>query len=278
MDDSAFILKLGTHWAQKKFVAVALDPDFDKLPSSIKESRSSIEDAVFKFNQEIIDATADLVLGYKPNSAFYEALGDEGQRALERTITYLQDNYPELVTILDAKRADIGNTNSGYVTAIFDELNMDAVTVHPYLGKESLKPFLERKDKGVIILAKTSNPGSGEFQDLPIEGEPLYLRVAKNVANSWNENGNCGLVVGATYPKEIAMVRAAVHDLPLLIPGIGAQGGDASEIVSVAKNSRNAGMIFTAGRSIIFASNGEDFAESARRECEKLSETIQSAL
>jgi orotidine-5'-phosphate decarboxylase len=278
MKSSAFLLKLGSHWAQKKFVAIALDPDFDRLPDSIKEARASIEDAIFKFNQDIIDATADLVSAYKPNSAFYEAHGDEGMRALKRTADYVRDNYPEIPLILDAKRADIGNTNNGYVTAVFDELGMDAVTIHPYLGKEAVQPFLDRKDKGVFVLAKTSNAGSAEFQDLLIDGEPLYLRVAKNVANVWNENGNCGLVVGATYPEELAHIRSAIGDMPLLIPGIGTQGGDVSKVVAAAKDSKGGGMVVAAGRSIIFASSGADFAEAARRETEKLSESIRRAL
>ena len=259
-----FLEKLTARWQQGYFVCVGLDVDYGQLPAIVKEQRT-IEEAIFTFNRAIIDATANLVCAYKPNSAFYEAYGEAGIRALSRTISYSQGSFPSIPIILDAKRADIGNTNEGYVLSAFDQLGVDAITVHPYLGKEALAPFLARKDKGIIVLAKTSNPGSGEFQDLPVgeSQEPLYQVVARNVAQYWNSNGNCGLVVGATYPAELKRVRELVGDMPLLIPGIGAQGGDVTATVATGQDSRGWGMIINSSRGIIYASRGDDFAQAA---------------
>src|SRR5437764_7012563 len=200
---STFIVKLERGWQQHNFVCVGLDADYDQLPSIIK-TRQSVEDAIFHFNREIIDATHDLVCAYKPNAAFYEAQGDAGFRALVRTVQYVHEHYPGIPVILDAKRGDIGSTNLGYAHSAFDVIGADAITVHPYLGKEALAPLLARREKGIIVLAKTSNPGAGEFQDLPVgeTQEPLYLVVARQVATNWNTNGNCALVVGPTYPAE----------------------------------------------------------------------------
>jgi orotidine-5'-phosphate decarboxylase len=263
---SPFIAKLERHWQRGKFVCVGLDPEYSRLPETIKGSHS-IEDALFVFARDIIDVTHDLVCAYKPNIAFYEALGDNGLQALTRTVRYIKECYPPIPVILDAKRADIGNTNLGYVASAFDLLKVDAITVHPYLGKEALTPFLERKDKGIIVLAKTSNPGSGEFQNLLVgeAREPLYQVIARSVAESWNTHRNCGLVVGATYPAELKRVREIIGDMPLLIPGIGAQGGDVAATVKAGRDSRGWGMIINASRSIIYASEGTDFARAARR-------------
>ncbi len=227
---------------------------------------------MFHFNREIIDATHDLVCAYKPNAAFYEAQGDAGVRALTRTVQYMRERYSSIPVILDAKRADIGSTNRGYVQAAFDGMGVDAITVHPYLGRESMAPFLERKDKGIIVLAKTSNPGSGEFQDLPAgpAQEPLYQVVARHVALNWNSNGNCAVVVGATYVGELERVRAIVGDMPILIPGIGAQGGEVAATVRAGRDSRGWGMIINSSRGIIFASHGSDFAQAARTATEWL--------
>jgi orotidine-5'-phosphate decarboxylase len=259
-----FLEKLTARWQQGHFVCVGLDVDYEQLPAIVKEPRT-IEEAIFIFNRAIIDATANLVCAYKPNSAFYERYGEAGIRALSRTASYSQENFPHIPVILDAKRADIGSTNRGYVLSAFDQLGVDAITVHPYLGKEALAPFLERKDKGIIVLAKTSNPGSGEFQDLLVGDvqEPLYQVVARNVAQHWNSNGNCGLVVGATYPAELRRVREIVGDMPLLIPGIGAQGGDVAATVAAGRDSRGWGMIINSSRGIIYASRGDDFAQAA---------------
>ena len=271
----SFVGLLEQRWQRGNFVCVGLDPELERLPTSLRDGYAC-EEALFIFAREIIEATHDLVCAYKPNSAFYEAFGDEGMRALSRIVAYSKEHHPEIPVILDAKRADIGNTNQGYVTWAFDLLQVDAITVHPYLGKEALSPFLQRKEKGIIVLAKTSNPGSGELQNLLVgeAQEPLYLVVARHVAQLWNTHGNCALVVGATYPEELQRVRAAVGDMPLLIPGIGAQGGDVAATVAAGKDSRGWGMIINSSRGIIYASNGDDFAQAARSATEKLHREI----
>lgn len=268
---STFIAKLEHCWEQDNFVCIGLDSAYEQLPTKTKSGRS-IEEAIFVFNRDIIDATHDLVCAYKPNAAFYEAQGTAGFQALIRTVQYIRETYPHIPVILDAKRADIGSTNLGYVQAAFDIIGVDAITVHPYLGKEALAPFLARQDKGIIVLAKTSNPGAGEFQDLSVgdSQEPLYQIVARHVAQSWNANGNCAVVVGATYPAELKQVRAVVGDMPILIPGIGVQGGEIAATVSAGKDSRGWGMIINSSRGIIFASKENDFAQAARRATEKL--------
>ena len=266
-----FVSRLEQCWKQDNFVCVGLDSDYNHIPESVK-SLDSVEEALFVFNREIIDATHDLVCAYKPNAAFYEMQGDVGLRALTRTVRYIRETYPHIPIILDAKRADIGSTNLGYVKAAFDIIGVDAITVHPYLGKEALAPFLARREKGIIVLAKTSNPGSAEFQNLPVgqSQEPLYQVVARNVATTWNSNGNCALVVGATYPAELKKVRAIVGDMPILIPGIGVQGGEVAATVTAGKDSRGCGMIINSSRGIIFASQGPDFAQAARQATEHL--------
>jgi len=274
---SEFVAKLENRWSQGNFVCVGLDTDYTQMPESAKGS-GLISDDIYRFNAEIIDATADLVCAYKPNIAFYEARGIEGMKALRETILHIKHGYPDIPVILDAKRADIGSTNMGYVQAAFDRdgLNADAITVHPYLGREAMKPFLDRADKGIIVLTRTSNPGAGEFQDLPVGAnqEPLYQAIARNVAQSWNTNGNCGVVVGATYPRELAEVRAIVGDMPILIPGIGAQGGEVEATVKVGKDSRRMGMIVNSSRGIIFASKGADYAQAARTATQQLHASI----
>lgn len=268
---NTFNQKLASRFLKTGAVCIGLDPEIGLIPDVLKKEHGTIEEILFTFNREIIDATADLALAYKPNSAFYEAEGEAGYRALKRTMQYLREHYSEIPVILDAKRADIGNTNLGYVKAAFDDLGADAVTLHPYLGKETLLPFLVRKDKGIFILVKTSNPGSSEFQNvMTANGTELYKTVAERVASSWNENGNCGVVVGATYPEELRAVREIVGDMPILIPGLGAQGGDAQATVNAGKNSHGGGMILSSSRGIIFASSGTDFADAARKATEKL--------
>lgn len=235
--NQSFLDKLKGKWAENKFVCIGLDK------------------ADFEFNRNIIDQTLDLVCAFKPNAAFYEAEGTAGLETLKKTIQYIQEKSPEIPIILDAKRGDIGNTNEAYVKAIFDDLDVDAVTVHPYLGKEALEPFLQRTKKGIIVLVKTSNPGAGEFQDLMVDGKPLYQVVAEHVATEWNTNGNCAVVVGATYPQELQKVREIVGDMPILVPGIGAQGGDLENTISNGLNSQKQGLIISSSRGIIFAPN-----------------------
>ena len=269
---------LEAQWAKGNFVCVGLDSEFGKIPESVRIGGNKCNvhegNTIVAFNRAIVEATKDLVCAYKPNAAFYEAYGAEGISALHRTITDIHTIAPDVPVILDAKRADIGNTNAGYVDAAFSFLRADAITVHPYLGAEALQPFLARAEKGVIVLCRTSNPGAGEFQDLSMNGEPLYRFVARRVANEWNKSGNCALVVGATYPDELREVRGLVGDIPILIPGIGAQGGDVEKTVTAGKDSRGWGMIINSSRGIIFASKGADFAEAARRETKKLRNLI----
>ncbi len=275
-----FKASLERRWQLGNFVCVGLDSQYDKIPKSMRKGLN-IESAVFKFNQEIIDATHDLVCAYKPQYAFYGALGESGVSVLRRTIGFIHDKYPGIPVILDAKRNDIGNTSEQYAKEVFDIYGADAVTVNPYLGQKALQPFLDRRDKGVIVLCRTSNPGAGEFQDLlvkhPILGEvPFYQVVAYQVANEWNVSGNCALVVGATYPEEAAEVRRIAPDLPFLIPGIGKQGGDVEKAVTASKDERNMGMVINSSRGIIFASSGPDFAEAARAKTEELRGLINS--
>ncbi len=272
---SKFVKKLENKWNENKFVSVGLDPIREKLPPHITKKYKTIDEQFFQFNKTLIDETYDLVAAYKPQIAHYEEQGLAGWKALEKTINYLHKKHPDILTIIDAKRADIGSTNDSYAKAFFDNLGFDAITVNPYFGKEALRSFLNYENKGIIILVRTSNPGSGEFQDIKNKsGEPLYMSVAKNVSKTWNTNGNCAIVVGATYPKELASIRKAVGDIPILIPGIGAQGGDVEKTVRAGKNSKNQGMIIHSSRAIIFASNGTDFAIVARQKTIELNTEI----
>ena len=267
-----FIDKL-TNAARKNnsLLCVGLDPDPELMPGKI---------TVSEFNREIIDATSDLVCAYKPNLAFYEALGFEGLDALERTIEHIPANIP---VIGDAKRGDIGNTAKAYARAIFDNLNFDAATVNPYLGSDSVEPFIQYKDKGVFILCRTSNAGAVDFQSLrceflpALEAErsyrPLFEIVALK-ARQWNIHGNIGLVVGATYPEELNLIRTSHPSMPLLIPGIGAQGGDLASVVRYGVDSQGEKAIINSSRQIIYASRGKDFAEAARRVASELREQI----
>jgi len=251
-------------------VCVGLDSAIEKIPSHLQSEKYP----QFTFNKAIIDATADIVCAYKPNSAFYEARGEKGMKELKMTFDYIHCNHPDIVTILDAKRADIGNTNDGYVKYIFDYLGADCVTLHPYLGREALEPFLKRENKASIILCRTSNPGAGEFQDLTINGQPFYLKVAEQIKKVWNRNDNCMLVVGATYPEEMKKVRLLVGDMPFLVPGIGAQRGDMEKTVKAGIDKNKRGMIISSSRGIIFASKETDYAKKAAEEVEKLRNEI----
>lgn len=274
---------LEAQWDRGNFVCVGLDSEFNKIPESVKsDQRGDYIETVIDFNYRIVASTRDLVCAYKPNVAFYEAHGEEGINALRHTIENIHLMAPDVPVILDAKHADIGNTNNGYVSMAFEFLGADAVTVHPYLGAEAMEPFLEMNHKGIIVLCRTSNPGAGEFQDLvvTVDGKPLYQVVAEKVVRDWNKRGNCALVVGATYPSQLQEVRQIVADMPILIPGVGFQQKDVpleeqvKQVVENGKDSRGWGMIINSSRGIIFASKGPDFAEAARRETVKLRETI----
>jgi orotidine-5'-phosphate decarboxylase len=256
----------------QSLLCVGLDSDFEKIPKKFSNQ--------FEFNKTIIDATYNLVCSYKLNTAFYEAIGYKGILALKKTCDYLQKKYPEIPVIIDAKRADIGNTNLGYVKFVFDYLGGDAVTVNPYLGEEALVPFLTQKDKGIIVLCKTSNLGAGEFQNLEIfkpsfddrtKMVKLYQLVAMQVSKKWNKNKNCLLVFGATYPSELKEVREIVgDDLWILVPGVGAQGGDLEETLKAGLNYKKQGLIINLSRAIIFSSDPRKEAEKWREAIEKV--------
>jgi orotidine-5'-phosphate decarboxylase len=248
--------------AINSLLCVGLDSDLKRLPERFQREPHP----QFTFNRWIIEQTHPFTSAYKPNIAFYEARGDEGLRELEMTLAYLREHHPDILSICDAKRADIGSTNAGYVTAVFDRMGFDAVTLHPYLGREALQPFLERADKACIILCRTSNPGAGDLQDLQVGDKPLWQVVAEKVQQEWNTHGNCMLVVGATYPQELAQVRQLVGDMTLLVPGVGAQGGEVGPVVTGGKNSVGKGLIINASRSIIFADDPASAAKLLRDE------------
>lgn len=264
-------------WSAGKHLCIGLDTDVSKVPPSLRPA-DDLAVRMLAFNEKIVDATGDVACAYKPNSAYYEALGSAGVFVLEKTIEYINDHAPGVPVIVDGKRGDIDNTNEAYASFLFDQMGADAATVQPYFGRESLAPILARRDKAIFVLARTSNPGAGEFQDLVVDGVPLYMRVAQAVAQTWNYNGNCGLVIGATYPDELRRVRDHVpHELPILMPGIGIQGGNLADAVHAVAGLQKA-FIINASRSIIFASPGSDFDEAARREAMSLSSAIESVL
>ncbi len=267
---------IAAQWAQKKFLCVGLDSDFEKIPESARID--GVRGTLVAFNRAIIDATKDIVCAYKPNPAFYEAHGDEGFAALRETIEYIHLQAPDVAVIVDAKRGDIGNTNEQYARSVFDHLRADAVTVQPYLGGEPLAPFFKYKNKGVIVLCHTSNPGAGEIQELEVHGEPLYKVVTRLAVEKWNSNGNCCVFVGATYPEELKEVRAMIGDMPILTAGIGAQDGDLEKCVLGGINSKKGGLMINASRSILFASSGNDFAAIARKNAMELHTSIVAAL
>ena len=254
-----FIESLRHAWQHNNsLVCVGLDPE----PARFPEMFAGDDDPVFRFCRDIVDATADLVCCFKPQIAHFAALGAED--ALQRLIAHIHKHQPGVPVILDAKRGDIGSTARHYASEAFDRYGADAVTVNPYLGRDSLQPFLDRADKGVVILCRTSNAGAGDLQDLDIGGRPLYQHVAEKVARDWNANGNCLLVTGATYPQQLADVRALVGDLPLLVPGIGAQGGDVEAVLRNGQASDGSGLLISSSRAILYAGNDADFANAAR--------------
>jgi orotidine-5'-phosphate decarboxylase len=257
-----FINKLSGAWAaNNSLLCVGLDPDLERLPSHLQRQ----PDGIFTFCKAIIDATADLACAFKPQIAYFAALGAE--RQLEAVCNYLREHYPQVPLILDAKRGDIGATAHQYAREAYDRYGADAVTLSPYMGFDSMEPYLAWSDRGQIILCRTSNPGGSDLQFLDVDGTPLYQRVAAMVANKWNRNGQCALVVGATFPAELAQVRAIVGAMPLLVPGIGAQGGDIEATVQSGKTADGAGMMISSSRAILYATPaaGEDFAAAARR-------------
>ena len=244
----------------QSWLCIGLDPDPELMPAV----------DVLQFNQAIIEATSDLVCAYKPNLAFYEALGTQGLAILEKTVKNVPGDIP---VIGDAKRGDIGNTAKAYAKALFSVLGFDAATVNPYLGFDSIEPFISYQDKGVFILCRTSNKGATDFQNLRTNGLPLYETVAHK-AQEWNIHGNIGLVVGATYPEELKKVRSICPEMPLLIPGIGAQGGDLASAVGYGVDARGEKAIINVSRQILYASKEKDFAQAARNVAEKIRQQI----
>jgi orotidine-5'-phosphate decarboxylase len=245
---------------KKSFLCVGLDPDLAKIPPHLLET----EDPIFEFNKAIIDATHDLAVGYKPNTAFFEAYGIKGWISLQKTINYINENFPEIFTIADAKRGDIGNTSSMYAKAFFEDLNFDSVTVAPYMGKDSVEPFLAFENKHTIMLALTSNEGAFDFQTLNVNGKELYKQVLET-SKTWKNSEHLMYVVGATKAEYFAEIRKIVPDSFLLVPGIGAQGGSLSEVCKYGMNDK-VGLLVNSARAIIYASKGTDFAEKAREE------------
>ena len=265
----SFYGRLDAAWKRSdSMLCVGLDPDVGRLPAKMRGARNPAEQ-IERFCTAIVDATGDLVCAFKPQIAYFAAVGAEKQ--LENVCGYIRSKFPDVVLILDAKRGDIGDTASLYAREAFERYGADAVTVNPYLGTDSLEPFLKTPGKGTIILCRTSNSDSSEFQSLHSGDEPLYLRVARTAAEKWRQIGECALVVGATYPNELAEVRRIVGDMPILVPGIGAQGGDVGAVVRaggtpVARSAASRhGLILNSSRAILYASAEADFAEAARK-------------
>ena len=258
-----FMQALRQRWTDAdSLVCVGLDPEPAKFPAAFRDD----PDAVFNFCRAIVDATAPYVCSFKPQIAHFAALGAED--ALARLIAHIHTEHTGIPVILDSKRGDIGSTARHYASEAFDRYGADAVTANPYLGRDSLQPFLDRADRGVVILCRTSNPGAGDLQDLVAQAgdgvaRPLYQHVAAKVANEWNTHGNCILVVGATWPAQLREVREIVGDVPFLVPGVGAQGGDVEAVVTNAKTADGTGLVVSSSRAVLYASGGEDFAEAA---------------
>ncbi|MFZ6870516.1 orotidine-5'-phosphate decarboxylase [Undibacterium sp. Di27W] len=257
-----FIEKLSAVWsANNSLLCVGLDPDVSRFPAEL----AGKPDAIYAFCKTVVDATADLACSFKPQIAYFAALRAEDQ--LEEICRYIKSAYPHIPVILDAKRGDIGATAEQYAREAFERYDADAVTVNPYMGFDSVAPYLEWKDRGAIVLCRTSNAGGSDLQFLDVGGKPLYQHVAQLVADKWNTNGQCALVVGATFPKELAQVRAGIGDMPLLVPGIGAQGGDIAATVQAGKTAAGTGMMINSSRAILYATPvaGESTADAIRR-------------
>ena len=264
-----FMQALKARWADSgSLVCVGLDPEPAKFPKVF----AGDPEAVYDFCAAIADATAEYACAFKPQVAHFAALRAEG--ALERLIAHLHTQHPGIPVILDAKRGDIGSTAERYAVEAFERYGADAVTLNPYLGRDSVQPFLDRADKGVVLLCRTSNPGAKDFQDLDCGGKPLYQRVAETIARDWNGNGNCLLVTGATWPQELASVRALVGDMPFLVPGVGAQGGDVAAVVANGRTASGDGLLVNSSRAILYAGTGPDFADAARAAARDLRDEI----
>jgi orotidine-5'-phosphate decarboxylase len=254
---------------KKSFLCIGLDVDLNKIPQHLLK----LEDPIFEFNKAIIEATHDLCVAYKPNTAFYEAFGLKGWQSLEKTIKYINEQYPEIFTIADAKRGDIGNTSTMYAKAFLEDMNFDSVTVAPYMGKDSVEPFLAFENKHTVLLALTSNEGAFDFQTKIVDGEELYKKVIKT-SKTWINSQNLMYVVGATKGEYFTEIRKIVPDSFLLVPGVGAQGGSLYDVCSYGMNA-DIGLLINSSRGIIYASAGEDFAEKAREEALKMQQEME---
>ena len=257
---------------KKSFLCVGLDTDINKIPQDLL----ALEDPVFEFNKQIINKTAEFAVAYKPNTAFYEVYGAKGWQSLERTIQYIKVNFPDIFIIADAKRGDIGNTSANYAQAFFNTLNADALTVAPYMGKDSVEPFLGFEDKWVILLALTSNKGSQDFQYLNV-GERMLHQQVLQTATTWASSEKMMFVVGATHPEELGEIRKMLPDYFFLVPGVGAQGGDLQTVAKYGLN-KECGLLVNSSRGIIYASNGFDFADRAAEEAQKLQRQMAELL
>ncbi len=257
---------------KKSFLCIGLDVDLNKIPQHLLQE----EDPIFAFNKAIIDATHHLCVAYKPNTAFYEAYGLKGWKALEKTIMYLNVKHPEIFTIADAKRGDIGNTSTMYAKAFFEDLAFDSVTVAPYMGKDSVEPFLAFENKHTILLALTSNAGAFDFQTKKIDEVELYKHVLET-SKTWNNSQNLMYVVGATKAEYLAEIRKIIPESFLLVPGVGAQGGSLQEVCNYGMTN-NVGLLINSSRGIIYASNGEDFAQASAAKAKELQEQMESIL
>lgn len=257
---------------KKSFLCIGLDVDLTKIPQHLLE----LEDPIFEFNKAIIDATHDLCVSYKPNTAFYEAYGIKGWQSLQKTINYINENHPEIFTIADAKRGDIGNTSSMYAKAFFEDLNFDSVTVAPYMGKDSVEPFLAFENKHTIMLALTSNEGAFDFQTLETNGKELYKQVLET-SKGWKNSQNLMYVVGATKAEYFTEIRKIIPISFILVPGVGAQGGNLQEVCKYGM-SENVGLLINSSRAIIYASNGENFTQKAREEAIKVKNEMEEIL
>ena len=274
---NTFNQQLQSAWAsQGSMLCVGFDPDPKRLPTSLQGK----PEGIFEFCREIADATADVVCAFKPQFAYFASQRAEVQ--LEKLIRHLKDQYPHIPVILDSKRGDIGSTADHYALEAFERYGADAITVNPYMGFDTIEPYLKHEGKGVIVLCRTSNPGGSDLQFLNVspQGEPLYLYLAKLAATQWNSTGQIGLVVGATFPEEISKVRAIVGDMPLLIPGIGAQGGDIEATVKAGSvpGKPGTGMIINSSRAILYASSGNDFAQAAREVAQATRDALNQAI
>jgi len=264
-----FIKQLEQRWEDSNsLLCVGLDPNLSRFPDIFKNS----EKPILEFNKAIIDATHDLVCAYKPQIAYFSAESAEDQ--LQATIDYIHQKYPEIPVILDAKRGDIGSTATMYARESFERYKSDAVTLNPYMGYDSAQPFLAYADKGCVFLCRTSNSGAADYQDLLVEGKPLYIHVAKRISEQWNHHNNCLLVVGATWPEQMADIRSLVGDMPFLVPGIGVQGGDVEAIMRSGLTSNKQGLLINSSRGILYAGSGSDFAEQSRKQALLLRDEI----